>query len=1751
MIDIGCPDTNIDEHSACGQQSDSTFIHEEYLGVFSQSNTSIQNGEYCISPRMAYYNLSVHWNGSVTDTSNTGDLCRYYVGIFDPPFIYVEILIMILFFLTVIFCSFIIKNIGLCRKELNENFKLDEQTPLIAVAIKRIDEKTEEGIMSDVLEAFQRVLQNNSNVQFEINEDPSEFIIPPKYEPMKGRLTKQIMDYLDQNQTRDTAIKNCYLRTLEGYILWSGKRVNMSNLGLSNEVMLDRLALWSVVYSEAGTIAHCPNMLFAVYHHLQGVVKLYGLELSQFLENTFRYYCTQIDKNQFSFDDVNFNGLQRQPKNPIRQVRAIFKWTPFIRFAEIADDVKLDNRVTSSYARNYVDAVPMRSCFNFRRNWITALFTLGFNLTWLLRLDLWMMFSSWYLQPTTHITDYTEFIKYLTISDAALLLVSSASQLFIWRSHYEVRHGLVLIWRILLTFFAIYCYIYPEAYYIYLSIATWLISEVYFNIMRLMTTHTEGHITSKMKIGDIFSSFYEWVLRLLCPILSLFLGELLFFYVLIPSFDGVNQDLCNCPLDGFINSPEQTYICSVPAQIACYGGFILVWLSSIIVSIIFLYASYISLMLLIGIVVAKRQSTATFVTWDDLSSSKWNEVEEYGIKFFKDDYERIWSKFIDSLISDWVISPEEGSLLRMMDFDRPPAAFEARRRVLSFANSWYSIATSGVLEGLPSQITYTKLVQYMPSFTTLIPVYNETIVYDTQFLRSHSQDQPVSNFEYLVNTYPVEWSNFCVELFSNATKSFRGKPVHKIITSCFQSGDYSEMWDLYVTVQPGEKETKEERIAKWEWRIRVWTSCHGQTLSRTLRGLANIRYGLSILDSNQARVKRKFQVIVSYQTFAGMSPKGKEELRDLQNILGFDIVYPANVNSEQGSFNSCYERDPSTRISAASEMLTLPKEKEPPVIITVERPSGFPIGEGKAENQMQALPFAQGAVFQALDMNQYFSLENAFFIPFALYSHFGKFDDDNIIPKFRILGFPEYTYSRPLGAVGEYMGLAEFAFVTIIQRVLSSINVRLHYGHPDYFDGYWAYYRGGPSKSTKVVNVNEDVFAGYEVTQRGEKIGYVEYFQGQKGRESGFNAATVFLTKLAQGAAQQVLSKDVYVINETLPVLERFSLFFGSLGFYVITYFMVFSIFCYLFSLTFFAIAGVSYHQLGLVGSAIAVPWIIQVGFIQMFPVMIELIIEDGFWNGFVHLMIHMPFMLLFFLFQIKTTAYHFQYGLTMGRGGYKSTGRGFELARSTLKQMLQRYTKSHFMGALMLLFGVLLYFLITQEQFLTAIIRMWSIELILLSWLLAPVVFNPFPNSLGLSKDIVECLRWIQTPFPIKYKPSNYANKIWATKDSPEERLLKNLQEEHAETSWEFSFWTQLFEESLISTTSKTNSKMGTFSFFVDMTLTFGQWVIFILLPVYGMIALALIKIWSVSTLPIIILFVAFLFLYLMTQEILTGRSRGVIAGVLIVTLIFCLVFWVFSIRTISYLDLILSLFLDLVVIYFIDAVFRGAAYFIVSRFIRGRTIKGASKADNFEVREKVLCHALFIRDVMRFVSQAPKAFPLILTLILYLAQLLMCWLASTLMSILYNTRVTHRWRNFELYPDDISSGIEARIKANESVIPKMKKTETLSNYVGIEVTQHDFASLQGIEWLTDNIINSVIYRYRLVEGPSGDWLFINCEIAKYHIEAQKCNKFCNLRYRYLMIPVCRTDNRTTNTFWYIFHFLHSFKVTYSNEGL
>ena len=52
----------------------------------------------------------------------------------------------------------------------------------------------------------------------------------------------------------------------------------------------------------------------------------------------------------------------------------------------------------------------------------------------------------------------------------------------------------------------------------------------------------------------------------------------------------------------------------------------------------------------------------------------------------------------------------------------------------------------------------------------------------------------------------------------------------------------------------------------------------------------------------------------------------------------------------------------------------------------------------------------------------------------------------------------------------------------------------MHYGHPDFLDGFWASNRGSLSKASPAINLSEDIFAGFNVTMRGEAIGHHHLF---------------------------------------------------------------------------------------------------------------------------------------------------------------------------------------------------------------------------------------------------------------------------------------------------------------------------------------------------------------------------------------------------------------------------------------------------------------------------------------------------------------------------------------------------------------------------------------------------------------------------------------------------------------------------------
>jgi hypothetical protein len=55
----------------------------------------------------------------------------------------------------------------------------------------------------------------------------------------------------------------------------------------------------------------------------------------------------------------------------------------------------------------------------------------------------------------------------------------------------------------------------------------------------------------------------------------------------------------------------------------------------------------------------------------------------------------------------------------------------------------------------------------------------------------------------------------------------------------------------------------------------------------------------------------------------------------------------------------------------------------------------------------------------------------------------------------------------------------------------------MHYGHPDVFDRLWFLSRGGISKASKTINISEDIFAGFNCTERGGTVTHHEYIQVQ------------------------------------------------------------------------------------------------------------------------------------------------------------------------------------------------------------------------------------------------------------------------------------------------------------------------------------------------------------------------------------------------------------------------------------------------------------------------------------------------------------------------------------------------------------------------------------------------------------------------------------------------------------------------------
>ncbi|XP_023530416.1 callose synthase 7 [Cucurbita pepo subsp. pepo] len=637
-----------------------------------------------------------------------------------------------------------------------------------------------------------------------------------------------------------------------------------------------------------------------------------------------------------------------------------------------------------------------------------------------------------------------------------------------------------------------------------------------------------------------------------------------------------------------------------------------------------------------------------------------------------------------------------------------PQNLEARRRITFFANSLFM-----TMPRAPK-------VRDMLSFSVLTPYYKEDVLYSDEELNKENEDG-ISILFYLQKIYPDEWTNF-----------------------------------LERIRDPKLGYTEKERMES----IRHWVSYRGQTLSRTVRGMMYYRDALQLqfflefagentggyrnnlnekerkafLDRAQALVDLKFTYVVSCQIYGAQ--KKSDDARDrscYNNILNLMLTYPslrvAYIDERDETVNGKPQK-------VYFSVLVKGGDKLDEEIYRIKLP-GPPtaIGEGKPENQNHAIIFTRGQALQTIDMNQDNYFEEAFKMRNVLEELQKNRHADR---KPTILGLREHIFTGSVSSLAWFMSNQETSFVTIGQRILANpLRVRFHYGHPDIFDRIFHITRGGISKASRVVNLSEDIFAGYNSTLRGGFVTHHEYIQVGKGRDVGMNQISLFEAKVANGNGEQTLSRDVYRLGRRFDFFRMLSFYFTTVGFYFSSMVTVLTVYVFLYGRLYMVMSGVEREILGnpsirqtkALEEALATQSVFQLGLLLVLPMVMEIGLEKGFRTALGDFIImQLQLASVFFTFQLGTKA-HF-YGRTILHGGskYRATGRGFVVFHAKFADNYRQYSRSHFVKGLELLILLLVYQIYGQSYrssklYLFITFSMWFL---VASWLFAPFVFNP-----------------------------------------------------------------------------------------------------------------------------------------------------------------------------------------------------------------------------------------------------------------------------------------------------------------------------------------------------------------------------------------------------------------------------------------
>ncbi|XP_062151561.1 callose synthase 12-like [Alnus glutinosa] len=677
-----------------------------------------------------------------------------------------------------------------------------------------------------------------------------------------------------------------------------------------------------------------------------------------------------------------------------------------------------------------------------------------------------------------------------------------------------------------------------------------------------------------------------------------------------------------------------------------------------------------------------------------------------------------------------------------------PENLEARRRIAFFSNSLFM------------NMPRAPQVEKMMAFSVLTPYYNEEVVYSKEQLTTENEDG-VSTLYYLQTIYADEWKNF--------VERMRREGMVK----------EDELW------------TTKQRD------LRLWASYRGQTLSRTVRGMMYYYRALKMLafldSASEMDIRERSRELGSMRrdSYDGYNSERSASMRSLSGTSSsVDLLYKKH---EYGSALLKYtyvvacqiygtqkaKKDPhaeeilylmknneALRVAYVDEVPAWGNEKEyfsvlvkydhqlekEVEIYRIKLPGPLKLGEGKPENQNHAIIFTRGDAVQTIDMNQ----DNYFEEALKMRNLLEEFRLYYGIRKPTILGVREHIFTGSVSSLAWFMSAQETSFVTLGQRVLANpLKVRMHYGHPDVFDRFWFMTRGGISKASRVIDISEDILAGFNCTLRGGNVTHHEYIQVGKGRDVWLNQVSMFEAKVASGNGEQVLSRDVYRLGHGLDFFRMLSFFYTTVGFFFNTMVVILTVYAFLWGRLYLALSGVeasaNTKSNAALGTILNQQFIIQLGLftaLRMIVVLVENTLERGFLHAiwdFLIMQLHLSSV--FYSFSMGTRAHYFGRTILHGGAKYRATGRGFFVQHKSFGENYRLYARSHFVKAIEL--GLILIVYATHSSiaantfvYIGMTITSWFL---VMSWIMAPFVFNPSGfDWLKTVYDFDDFMNWI-----------------------------------------------------------------------------------------------------------------------------------------------------------------------------------------------------------------------------------------------------------------------------------------------------------------------------------------------------------------------------------------------------------------------